>query len=305
MSEQACNEPQCLETRQSAIDLVIEPRPRDLGGFEVRRVLPSSKKRLVGPFVFWDEMGPAVFPPGSSVNVRPHPHIGLATITYLFDGRILHRDSLGYVQAIEPGAVNWMTAGKGIVHSERTLEEDLPKERAMHGIQAWVALPADKQEIEPAFEHYPADSLPVLERPGVKLTLIAGTALGEVSPVAAASPLFYIDAQLQGGARFQVPEEHEERAVYPVSGEIRLNGERLEAHSMAVLTPGQEVELEAANASRVLLLGGQPFPEKRFIWWNFVSTSQDRIEQAKADWKAGKFDPVPGDDEEFIPLPEG
>ena len=289
---------------ESSVELVIEPRERDLGGFSVRRILPAAKRRQVGPFVFFDAMGPADFPPGEGINVRPHPHIGLCTITYLFDGEILHRDSLGYVQPIRPGAVNWMTAGRGIVHSERTAPEVEARDSRLFGIQAWIALPAEKEETEPAFEHYPEESLPrVTDQPGCEITVIAGQAYGAVSPVAVQSPLFYLEVKMQAGSSLTLPEEYDERACYLVSGSVLTGGETLEPFSMAVYGSGRAPRIEAREDSHLMLLGGAGLPEKRHIWWNFVSSRSERIEQAKADWKEGRFDPVEGDDE-FIPLPD-
>ena len=302
MSWQSCHDPQCLE-KAGPIDLVIEPRARDLGGFEVRRVLPSARRRLVGPFVFFDEMGPADFAPGTGIDVRPHPHIGLATVTYLFQGEILHRDSLGYEQPIQPGAVNWMTAGRGIVHSERTAPEIRASGTRLHGIQSWVALPREAEETDPAFDHYPAGSLPVIERDGARLTLIAGHAYGARSEVRTHSDMFYLDADLEAGASLALPDEHAERAVYVVGGTISIAGERFVPGRMVVLAPGAAATVTAEEAAKVMLLGGAAIEGERQIWWNFVSSDPARIERAKADWTAGRFDPVPGETE-FIPLPE-
>ena len=302
MSWQNCPQPDCRGEDRPA-RLVIEPRARDIGGFDVRRVLPSARRRLVGPFVFLDEMGPAAFAPGRGIDVRPHPHIGLATITYLFEGEILHRDSLGFVQTIEPGAVNLMTAGRGIVHSERAGEEDRARESRLHGIQSWIALPASQEECAPAFEHHPADSLPVIERDGVHLRLIAGSAYGETSPVPMRSATFYLEANLEPGADLALPEGYDERAVYVVTGAITLHGERFDAGRMLVLEDGHNETVTAEGPAKLMLLGGAPLDGKRHIWWNFVSSRPARIEQAKADWQAGRFAKVPGD-EEFIPLPE-
>ena len=288
---------------QDPVELTIQPRSRDLGGFSVRRILPYAKRRLVGPFIFLDEMGPAGFPAGEGIDVRPHPHIGLATVTYLFEGEIMHRDSLGYAQPIQPGAVNWMTAGKGIVHSERTGDEERAKDVRLHGMQSWIALPLAHEDAEPSFVHTPTSALPEIEQPGVWLRLIAGTAYGETSPVAVFSPMFYLHAEMSAGARLDLPEEHAERAIYVVSGAVEVAGQRFGANSMAVFKEGLPVEMTAAEDSRVMLLGGAPIDGKRLIWWNFVASTPERLEQAKADWKAGRFAKVPGDDE-FIPLPE-
>ena len=292
--------PDCTET-QGCISLVIEGQPKDLGGFSVRRVLPAPRQRSVGPFVFYDEMGPATFPAGEGIDVRPHPHIGLATITYMFTGEIMHRDSLGYTQPIQPGAVNWMTAGRGIVHSERS-GADRGIESRMHGMQAWVALPAGMQEIDPSFEHYPVDRIPTLSRPGVRLTLIVGTAYGETSPVTVQSPMFYLEADLEAGARLALPDEHADRAAYVVSGRITVEGRAFADGTLVVFRPNQAAEIAAESEAKVMLLGGAPLPEPRVLWWNFVATDQDRIEAAKRKWAAGGFERIAGDDE-FIPLP--
>lgn len=287
----------------SALIDVIVGRPRDLGGFTVRRVLPVAHRKTVGPFIFFDHMGPAHFDPGRGVDVRPHPHIGLATVTYLFEGRLFHRDSLGNAQAIEPGAVNWMTAGRGIVHSERTLPEDRTGGRTLHGIQSWVWLPKAQEECTPSFVHHPATSLPVLELESVRLRVIAGRAYGATSPVAALADTLYVEALLPPDGTLPVLATHEERAVYPVDAAIEVDGERFDAGRLLVLEPGREARLRAPQAARVLLLGGEPADGERHLWWNFVSSSQERIEQAKADWAAGRFAPVPGETES-IPLPE-
>ncbi|MDX1512914.1 MAG: pirin family protein [Gammaproteobacteria bacterium] len=287
----------------AVVETIIAPRRRDLGGFEVRRVLPAGRQRkMVGPFIFFDEMGPAVLGEDKGIDVRPHPHIGLATVTYLFDGGIVHRDSLGFVQPIRPGDMNWMTAGRGIVHSERTGDEERSSETRLHGIQSWVALPRDAEEGEPGFFHHPQATLPCIEREGARVRLIAGAAFGERSPVKTFSRMFYVDAELDAGARLRLPEDFEQRAVYPVDGEIEINGESHGAHEMVVLTPGAAVDVACDVRSRVMLLGGDALDGDRYIWWNFVSSSEARIEQAKRDWEAGRFAGVPGDDE-FIPLP--
>ncbi len=286
------------------VEHLIEARSRDLGGFLVGRVLPFAKRRTVGPFIFFDHMGPTVFDPGKGIDVRPHPHINLATVTYLFDGAILHRDSLGSMRRIEPGDVNWMTAGRGIVHSERTAEDDRRNPSPLHGIQSWVALPRADEETDPAFSHHGRDSLPAFEEERVALRLIAGEAYGRKSPVPAFSEMFYLDAALGEGASLALPEEHEERAVYVVEGAVELDGQPVAQRSMAVLAPGGAPRLTARTESRVMLLGGAPIDGERFIWWNFVSSRQERIEQAKRDWQEGRFPSVPGETE-FIPLPEG
>lgn len=285
----------------SPVELVIEPRPRDLGGFEVRRVLPFVKRRMVGPFVFLDHIGPATFAPGTGVDVRPHPHIGLATVTYLFEGEMMHRDSVGAVQNIMPGDVNWMTAGRGIVHSERTAPEARARGFDMHGIQAWVALPVEAEETEPSFHHHGKDSLPMIERDGVRLRLIAGSAYGLTSPVKTFSPTFYLDAAMPAGSSMPLPDEHEERAVYIAEGTVRTGGQTYESGRMLVFAPGVPVTVEAVSDARLMLLGGANIGE-RHIWWNLVSSRPERIEEAKAAWKEQRFPKVPGETE-FTPLP--
>jgi redox-sensitive bicupin YhaK (pirin superfamily) len=287
----------------SPVEQVIEGRERDLGGFTVRRVLPSGRRRMVGPFIFFDHMGPADFAPGTGVDVRPHPHIHLATVTYLFEGELLHRDSLGCVQAIRPGAVNWMTAGRGIVHSERTAPEPRASGQRLHGIQAWVALPQDQEDSEPAFVHHPAEGLPRYAPEGVDLCLIAGRAYGLESPVATASPLFYADAVLRAEAVLPLPAGHTERAVYVVDGRMEFAGSEYGPGALLILAHGAEGGLRALQPTRLMLLGGAPLEGDRHIWWNFVSSDPARIEQAKDDWRAGRFANVPGEDE-FIPLPD-
>lgn len=283
-----------------AVDLTIYPKKKDLGEFTVRRVLPASEKRMVGPFVFFDHMGPAEFPPGQGIAVRPHPHIGLATITYLFEGQIMHRDGLGFVQPIECGAVNLMTAGKGIVHSERA-GDDLDTTSRLHGIQSWMALPQELEEIDPAFDHYPADSLPELKIDGATIRIIMGEAYGEKSPVKLYSPTIYLECVLPSGKQFQTPDGYDEVAVYVVSGDVRVDSESYAAGAMLVLGEGSAVTLQAESDSRLMIIGGEPLG-KRHVVWNFVSSSSERIEQAKDDWRNGNYDMVPGDDE-FIPLP--
>jgi redox-sensitive bicupin YhaK (pirin superfamily) len=288
-----------------AFATVIVPRRRDLGdGFEVRRALPSAQCRMVGPFVFFDQMGPVILRAGRGLDVRPHPHIGLATVTYLFDGEILHRDSLGTVQTIRPGAVNWMTAGRGIVHSERMPPElRASGESRLFGIQTWVALPTAREETAPAFAHHAADALPVIEGEGKRVRLIVGSLYGARTPVEVFSEMFYADAALSAAARLELPVEHEERAIYVAEGRIEVAGDVFDAGRLLVLRPGEPVVLGAPVASRLLLFGGEPMDGPRHLWWNFVSSSAERIEEAKADWRAGRFPPVPGETE-FIPLPE-
>ena len=283
---------------------MIVPRAHDLGGFEVRRALPAKARQMVGPFIFFDQMGPGEFLTGKGLDVRPHPHIGLATVTYLFDGTIRHRDSLGTDQEILPGAVNWMTAGRGIAHSERTPTTLRTAGSRLFGIQSWVALRRDQEETAPSFAHQPASSLPVIDEAGVQLRLIAGEAWGLRSPVADAA-MFYADARLAPGAGAPLPDGHEERGVYILSGTVDVAGERFDAGRMLVFHPRDHLVITAgAEPVRLLLLGGAVMDGPRHLFWNFVSSSRERIEQAKADWKAGRFALVPGDDKEFIPLPE-
>lgn len=279
----------------------IPGRSRDLGGFTVARVLPIGHRKTVGPFIFFDHLGPTVLAAGHGMDVRPHPHIGLATVTYLFEGRIRHRDSLGTVLDIEPGAVNWMTAGSGIVHSERSAPEDRLGPLPMHGIQSWVALPQAEAECAPAFVHHPAATLPQWQHEGATLRLIAGTAYGRESPVEFAAPIFYLHAEWTSAGRLPLPDEHAERAVYVVRGAVNIAGERITAGTMAVL--GEAAEwLDAEAGTVAMLLGGAPVDGERHVWWNFVAASPERIEQAKADWQAGRFADVPGETER-IPLP--
>jgi redox-sensitive bicupin YhaK (pirin superfamily) len=285
------------------LELVIDQRRRDLGGFEVGRVLPFAARRMVGPFIFFDHLGPRDFPRGvpREVDVRPHPHIGLATVTYLFDGEIMHRDSLGSEQAIRPGEVNWMTAGRGITHSER-FEKARAEGGPMHGIQSWVALPREREEMAPEFVHYGRDVLPVLEASGVSMRLIAGAAFGRDSGVRTQSPLFYLHCVLQSGARVSLPSEYDERAAYVVSGTVTAGGSSHDAGHMLVFQRGSDATVQAVTPAVVMLLGGEPVGP-RFIEWNFVGSSAERIEQAKADWRAGRMKLPDHDDAEFIPLP--
>ena len=284
----------------AAVELTIEPRVRSLGEFDVRRVLPAAKRRMVGPFVFLDHMGPAVFPPGHGIAVRPHPHIGLATITYLFDGEIVHRDSLGIRQLIQPGAVNLMTAGRGIVHSERA-REDVAVTSRLHGIQSWIALPLELEETEPTFLHYPASSLPELQIDGGTVRVIIGSAYGLQSPVLTYSPTLYFEAALEANAKLAVLDEAAERGVYVVAGRVEIGGDTYGEGTLAVLRGGVTVPLKAETEARVIVVGGASVGP-RHIWWNFVSSSEARIERAKQDWAEMRMGSVPGDDE-FIPLP--
>lgn len=286
------------------LEAVITPRSRDLGGFEVRRALPSPRRQMVGPFIFFDQMGPAIFTPGQGIDVRPHPHINLATVTYLFDGEILHRDSLGTMQPIRPGEVNWMTAGRGIAHSERTSAEVRARGAKVYGLQTWVALPAAHEETDPAFAHHGAEELPLIKDTDKTVRLIAGTLYGQASPVRTFGGIFYADAQLAAGGSLPIDPEHDERAVYTLAGEIEIAGQRFNAGNLLVFRPGDRITVKATSPARFMLLGGATMDGPRYIWWNFVSSRKERIEQAGDDWKAGRFPLVPGDDKEFIPLPE-
>jgi redox-sensitive bicupin YhaK (pirin superfamily) len=287
-----------------AIEQVIVPRARDLGGFSVRRALPSVGRKMVGPFIFFDQMGPAEFLLGQGIDVRPHPHIGLSTVTYLFDGEIMHRDSLGTALPIRPGAVNLMTAGRGIVHSERTAPELRSGPQKLYGIQTWLALPKSHEEMAPDFVHHTADDLPVIHGEGKRVRLIMGSAYGETAPVRFPHETLYAEAILAPGAILPFDAEMDERAIYVVSGEIDISGDTFGAGQLLVFKPGDRISVMALSNARLMLIGGEPMDGPRHIWWNFVHSSKDRIDQAKAEWKAGRFDTVPGDAEEFIPLPE-
>jgi redox-sensitive bicupin YhaK (pirin superfamily) len=292
------------ECHGDAVGQVILPRTHDIGGFEVRRALPAKERQMVGPFIFFDQMGPGEFLTGKGIDVRPHPHIGLSTVTYLFDGEIQHRDTLGSDQAIRPGDVNWMTAGCGIAHSERTDQDLRGHSNRLYGIQSWVALPKDQEEAAPGFVHHPAATLPIIEDGGARLRLIAGHGWGARSPVVTPSDLFYADAVLAPDASLPLP-DHEERGAYVVEGEVTISGDRFEAGRMLVFRAGDNMALRAGpKGARLLMLGGAAMDGPRHLFWNFVSSSRERIKQAKADWKAGRFGTVPGDDKEFIPLPE-
>lgn len=287
------------------LETVLLPRTHDIGGFEVRRALPAKERQMVGPFIFFDQMGPGEFLAGKGVDVRPHPHIGLSTVTYLFEGEILHRDSLGTRQPIAPGDVNWMTAGRGISHSERTAAERRAAPHKLFGIQSWVALPREKEEIAPDFAHHPAASLPMVQDGGVSLRLIAGSGWGARAPVAVASDLFYADATLAPGAVLPLP-DHEERAAYVLEGEVEISGDRFTPGRMLVFRAGEKLALRAGpQGARLLMLGGAAMDGPRYLFWNFVSSSRERIEQAKADWTRDRMGlVVPGDEQEWIPLPE-
>ena len=304
MSWRSTTDPECHTDRTgSPIENVIVPRRRDVGGFDVMRALPSAERRAVGPFVFFDQFGPLQLIQGRSLEVRPHPHIGLATVTYLFAGKIMHRDSLGTVQPIQPGEVNWMTAGHGIVHSERTSDAGNPPGAELFGIQTWVALPKSHEEIEPAFAHHARVELPEVAGNGFWGRIILGSCFGRSSPVATFADPVYVDCRLDAGSRLLLPAEIEERAVSTVSGELQVGKQRFAPGTLAVFTPRAEVVLTADVATQFILIGGPRLDGPRIVWWNFVSSSQERIEAAKADWRAGRFASVPGD-KEFIPLPE-
>ncbi len=286
----------------SSITQLLTPHIQDLGGFNARRSLPHDERMMVGPFIFFDHLGPAIFPPGKGVDVRPHPHINLATVTYLFEGVLLHRDSLGSVQEIHPGAVNWMTAGRGIVHSERSPDSAREIENTLHAIQTWVALPEESEETEPCFSHHPSSTIPVWEDNGVNITLIAGEMMGKQSPVKTLSPLIYLDLSFTPEGKFILPAEYNERAIYSVTKGIIIDGQELKQHQLAVLSSNSEVEITANSQARCMVIGGEPLGQ-RHKWWNFVSSNPERIEQAKEDWRLGKFSKVP-EETEFIPLPD-
>jgi redox-sensitive bicupin YhaK (pirin superfamily) len=286
----------------SAIDLLITPAVRDLGEFTVRRSLPDRRRQRVGPFIFFDHMGPAEFPPGSGVNVRSHPHIGIATVTYLFEGEILHRDSLGYVQRIRPGAVNWMTAGRGIVHSEKVTDEVLARGQRLHGLQIWVALPLEHEETNPDFRHYPADDIPSVDVDGVTAHVVIGSAFGATSPVKTLSETLYVAVDLAPGQSIDFPEA-QEVGVYVVDGTVAIADQFVEAGSLAVLQANARGAVRAESESKIMFFGGAALVGERTIWWNFVSSSKERLEQAKRDWREGRFEPVAGESD-FIQLPE-
>ena len=282
---------------------IIAPKIHDLGGFTVGRLLPHLMRRSVGPFVFFDHVGPAVLSAESPIAVRPHPHIGLATVTYLWEGAMMHRDSLGSVQEIQPGDVNWMTSGRGIVHSERTPERLLGQAQAFHGLQTWVALPLTHEDTEPSFAHHPKATLPLIDGDGVSLSIVAGEAFGERSPVHVFSDTLYVSMDFKDSAELVIPADHAERAIFPVAGELWLDDVLLPNAHLAVLEPGSLPMLRSVGPSRAMLLGGAPLDGPRHLWWNFVASSRERIEQAKADWRDGRFGQVPGESE-FIPLPD-
>lgn len=286
------------------IELMVIPNAKDIGGFEVRRALPTAKRRLVGPFIFFDRMGPAILRAGHAIDVRPHPHIGLSTVTYLFDGKIRHRDSLGTEMVIAPGDVNLMTAGRGIVHSERTPEESRGAPMSVSGLQTWLALPDGKEEVAPVFANTSVIRLPEIDAEGVSGRVVIGEFSGLRSPVATASETLYADLRLAAGASVKIPADAEERAIYTLEGEVSIAGDRFPAERLLVFKPGEEIVVSSERGAHFMLFGGASLGSKRYIWWNFVSSSKERIEQAKEEWKTGRFDIVPGDEEEFIPLPE-
>lgn len=288
----------------NALDLVIVPRVRDLGdGFNVRRALPHGRRQMVGPFIFFDHFGPVQFIAGHGMDVRPHPHIGLATVTYLFDGSILHRDSEGNIQEIVPGAMNLMTAGRGIAHSERTPEVQRATGQQMLGLQSWIALPAGKEEIDPSFQHFGAATLPVVEDKGLKARIIAGSAFGATSAVTMVSDWFYVEVTAEAGVAVPLDATYEERAIYLVEGEVEIAGDKFAAPQMLIFRPGDRITVKPVTRTRMMFLGGTAMEGPRHIWWNFVSSRKERIEAAKEDWKSGRFGPVPNETE-FIPLPE-
>jgi len=310
MSWNPALEPGCPDAAHlDSIETLIIPRAHDLGGFEVRRALPAPKRQMVGPFIFFDQAGPAEFLTGKGVDVRPHPHIGLATVTYLYRGEFQHRDSLGSNQTILPGAVNWMVAGRGVTHSERTSLETRKAPHSLYGIQTWVALPEDREEVAPSFEHHAKETLPMIEAEGVSVRLILGRAYGEAAPASMFSETFYADVALEPGARFPLPDDHEDRGLYVVEGSVSIAGQEFGAGQMMVFRPGDRITVAAGQAgARLMALGGATLGEQRYIWWNFVSSSRDRIEAAKEEWRRGAwgqglFDLPPDDRGEFIPLP--
>ena len=304
-------EPQCPNAGQlDSIETLIVPRARDLGGFEVRRALPAPSRQMVGPFIFFDQMGPAEFLDSGGIDVRPHPHIGIGTVTYLYKGEFQHRDSLGSNQMIHPGAVNWMVAGQGVTHSERTSEATRKAPHSLYGIQTWIALPDEAEDVPPSFEHHPKDTLPALDNEGVRMRLILGHAYGETAPVKMFSEMFYADVVMEAGALLPMPEDHEDRGLYVSEGEISVAGQSFEAGRMMVFRPGDAITVKAGErGARLMILGGETLNGPRYIWWNFVASSEERIEKAKADWRAGmwedgRFALPPDDKDEFIPLPD-
>jgi redox-sensitive bicupin YhaK (pirin superfamily) len=298
------HEPEWLDGPSDSVEVLINARPRDLGGFAVRRVLPSARRRLIGPFIFFDHMGPAELAVGKGIDVRPHPHIGLATVTYLFEGELDHRDSLGTLRTIRPGDVNWMVAGRGIVHSERSGPESRKLGVHMHGIQCWLALPLEEEQTEPRFEHHPTATIPKLTLDGAELEVVAGAAYGVESPVGILSPTLYVHARLDAGASLPIDDAYEERAIYVIEGEIGCERRKFGPGAMLVLRPAAKLTITAGQRTRVMLVGGAKLAGERHIYWNFVSSSAERLEQAKQNWANGRFSKVPGDEVEFIPLPD-
>jgi redox-sensitive bicupin YhaK (pirin superfamily) len=286
-----------------AVELMVIANAKDIDGFEVRRALPTAKRRLVGPFIFFDRMGPAILRAGKALDVRPHPHIGLSTVTYLFDGKIRHRDSLGTEMVISPGDVNLMTAGRGIVHSERTPEELRGAPMSVSGLQTWIALPDHKEEMAPVFENTASATLPEFSADGVTGRVVIGDFEGMRAPVTTYHDTLYVDLRLEPGARARIPADAEERAIYVLEGEVTISGDRFPSDRLLVFRPGDEIVVSAENGAHFMLFGGASLGSPRHIWWNFVSSSKERIEQAKQEWKTGRFDIVPGDETEFIPLP--
>jgi hypothetical protein len=307
MSWLACPDPEPVlgdPTSVDAVETIIVPRAVDLGEMTVRRALPSVERQMVGPFIFFDQMGPAEFLTDQGIDVRPHPHINLATVTYLLEGQILHRDSLGTTQAITPGDVNWMRAGRGIVHSERTAPELKRTGQRLFGLQTWVALPEAMEESDPAFMHHGVGELPFAEESGMTMRVVAGSTHGLTSPLKTASETLFADISLAPGARLTVQPTHEERALYVLTGAAWIDGARHEAGTLMVLRPGAAVDVAADGQTRLMLFGGEPMEGPRYIWWNFVSSRRERIEAAKEEWRRGRFETVPGDEKDFIPLPQ-
>lgn len=288
----------------TVIDLTIIPRERDLGGFSVHRILPYAKRRMVGPFIFLDHMGPVQFDAGKGIDMRPHTHIGLSTVTYLFKGEMIHRDTLGSLQTIKPGDVNWMTAGRGIAHSERMPAAEKVKPHHIHGLQSWIALPKEVEECLPEFHHHAAETLPEFAIRSVRVSLAAGCAYGHEAPVKIYSPLFYAAVTMQPDDTIDIPQEYKERALYLLDGDLRIGDAHILPRTMPVFAQDEHIVVEAQAPSTFMLLGGDPLSEPRYIDWNFVSSSHERIEQGKEDWRAQRFGKIPGDDKEFIPLPE-
>lgn len=310
MSWNPALEPGCPDAAHlDSIETLIIPRAHDLGGFEVRRALPAPKRQMVGPFIFFDQAGPAEFLTGRGVDVRPHPHIGLGTVTYLYRGEFQHRDSLGSNQTILPGAVNWMVAGRGVTHSERTSAETRKAPHSLFGVQTWIALPEDREDVAPSFEHHAKETLPEFDDGGVRLRLILGRAYGEHAPARLFSDTFYADVSLQAGARFPLPDDHEDRGIYVLEGSVSIAGQTFEAGRMMVFRPGDRITVAAgAEGARLMALGGETLEGPRHIWWNFVSSSREKIEAAKEEWRRGAwgeglFDLPPDDRDEHIPAP--